>query len=76
MICGSTSWYEFAQAIFTLAPLVKQPKLTPLAASDYPTPAKRPANSRLSNDKLARTFNLLRLTGMTHYAYACALKRA
>ncbi|BBO59322.1 NAD(P)-dependent oxidoreductase [Mycoavidus sp. B2-EB] len=55
---GSTSWYEFAQAIFALAPLAKQPKLTPLAASDYPTPAKRPANSLLSNDKLARTFNL------------------
>ncbi|UUM21269.1 dTDP-4-dehydrorhamnose reductase [Mycoavidus sp. SF9855] len=55
---GSTSWYEFAQAIFTLAPPARPPKLTPISALEYLTPAKRPANSRLSNDKLARTFNL------------------
>jgi len=26
---------------------------------DYPTPAKRPANSRLDNDKLSRTYGVV-----------------
>jgi len=55
---GSTSWCGFAEAIFELARLDAKPKVTPIAASEYPVPAKRPTNSRLSNDKLAETFGL------------------
>jgi dTDP-4-dehydrorhamnose reductase len=54
----STSWQGFASAIFELADLERRPLVLPIPASDYPTPAKRPANSRMSNDKLANTFGL------------------
>ncbi|MEM5295106.1 dTDP-4-dehydrorhamnose reductase [Burkholderia sp. JPY481] len=55
---GSTSWHGFASAIFELADLPNRPNTLPIPAADYPTPAKRPANSRMSNDKLARVFGL------------------
>lgn len=55
---GLTSWYGFAQAILELAPPALKPKLTPIMTAEYPTLAKRPANSCLSNEKLALTFGL------------------
>jgi dTDP-4-dehydrorhamnose reductase len=62
MTCAdSTTWFGFAQAIFagaaTLLP-VKPPELTPLATKDYPTPARRPRNSVLSNQKLYDRFGV------------------
>ncbi|MCP2086962.1 UNVERIFIED_ORG: dTDP-4-dehydrorhamnose reductase [Paraburkholderia sediminicola] len=54
----STSWHGFATAIFELAGLDTRPNVLPIPASDYPVPAKRPSNSRLSNDRLARVFGL------------------
>jgi dTDP-4-dehydrorhamnose reductase len=56
---GSTTWFGFAKAIFAGAESllgVKPPELTPLATKDYPTPAKRPGNSVLSNQKLYERF--------------------
>jgi dTDP-4-dehydrorhamnose reductase len=62
MTCsGSVSWCEFARAIFQRAPHLldgKRPLVNPIAASEYPTPAKRPQNSVLSNEKLKRTFGV------------------
>ena len=62
MTCaGSVSWCGFARAIFQLAPNLldgKKPVVHPIAASEYPTPAKRPQNSVLSNEKLQRTFGV------------------
>jgi dTDP-4-dehydrorhamnose reductase len=55
---GETSWHGFAQAIFELVDVANKPQVNPIASSSYPTPAARPANSRLSNDKLAATFGL------------------
>jgi dTDP-4-dehydrorhamnose reductase len=55
---GATSWHGFAEAIFELAGLPKSPIVKPISASAYPTPAKRPNNSRISNDKLAHVFGL------------------
>lgn len=61
---GETSWYGFAEAIFNLARerglvLKLKPELfRPIASSEYPTPAQRPANSRLCLTKLEQTFNL------------------
>jgi dTDP-4-dehydrorhamnose reductase len=54
----STSWHGFASAIFELADLPVKPSVVPIPASDYPTPATRPANSRMSNEKLQRVFGL------------------
>ena len=53
---GSTSWYGFARAIFGSGILAAPPRLQPIPSSEYPTPARRPANSVLANDKFARTF--------------------
>lgn len=56
------SWFEFAQAIFTQAEskklLEKRPHLNSIATTDYPTPAKRPANSRLDLSKIKQTFDI------------------
>jgi dTDP-4-dehydrorhamnose reductase len=54
---GSTSWCGFARAIFQAGVLSSQPRVQPIASSDYPTPARRPANSVLVNDKFAHAFN-------------------
>ena len=55
---GATSWCGFAEAIFANALGERAPKVVPIPASDYPVPAKRPSNSRLSHDKLTEAFGL------------------
>lgn len=56
------SWYQFAQAIFNEAVnkaiLNKLPVLKSLETKDYPTPAKRPANSRLDCTKILKEFEI------------------
>lgn len=50
------SWFEFAQAIFTVAVqkavLNRAPMLTPITTTQYPTPAHRPTYSTLAGDKI------------------------
>ncbi|MFP6559979.1 dTDP-4-dehydrorhamnose reductase [Paraburkholderia sp. B3] len=55
---GATSWHGFTQAILDMVMGDKAPKVLPIPASEYPVPAKRPANSRLAGDKLAQAFGL------------------
>ncbi|WP_175695647.1 dTDP-4-dehydrorhamnose reductase [Burkholderia ambifaria] len=55
---GATSWCGFAEAIFAAALAPHAPKVVPIASIDYPTPAKRPANSKLALDKLTATFGV------------------
>lgn len=58
---GETSWHGFAEAIEALdtSDAPRPPaRLYPIPSSDYPTPAKRPLNSRLNNDRLEQTFGL------------------
>ncbi|MEW5769033.1 MAG: dTDP-4-dehydrorhamnose reductase [Pseudomonadota bacterium] len=55
---GETSWHGFAQAILDLEGMETPPRLLPIPSSDYPTPARRPLNSRLDNGKLARVFGV------------------
>lgn len=55
---GATSWHGFAGAIFAAALGAEAPSILPIPASDYPTPARRPANSRMSLDKLTEVFGL------------------
>lgn len=52
---GATTWHGFAEAIFARAGGQKL-LLVPIATSEYPTPAARPTNSLLSNDKFAAAF--------------------
>lgn len=53
---GETSWHGFAQEIFRLAG--KNTKANPIPTSDYPTPAKRPLNSRMDVAKLQQALNI------------------
>ncbi|AJX15021.1 dTDP-4-dehydrorhamnose reductase [Burkholderia ubonensis] len=55
---GATSWCGFAEAIFAIAMASHGPSVVPISSDDYPTPAKRPANSRLALGKLAEAFGL------------------
>jgi dTDP-4-dehydrorhamnose reductase len=55
---GNTSWHGFAQAIFDMTMGHSAARLLPIRTSDYPTPAIRPANSRMSHGKLTDTFGL------------------
>ncbi|MCL1145226.1 dTDP-4-dehydrorhamnose reductase [Shewanella marinintestina] len=54
------SWYEFAEAIFSIAvdkgAITKKPSLSSITTEQYPTPAKRPSNSCLNTDKITRVF--------------------
>lgn len=47
---GRTNWFEFAEAFLSLAGVPH--RLEPCATADYPTPARRPANSILDCGKL------------------------
>lgn len=55
----STSWAGFAQAIFEESGVPTAPRVVSIASSDYPVPARRPANSRLDGSKLTRAFGLV-----------------
>ena len=57
---GEATWAEFAEAIFDNAQrrgrrLTRVKRIT---TADYPTPARRPANSRLDNAKLREVYGL------------------
>lgn len=62
MTCGgSTSWHGFANAVFDTfldSGRRKQLVTEPIPSSAYPTAAKRPGNSLLSNAKLQAAFSL------------------
>jgi len=53
---GETSWHGFAQEIFRLSG--HSVKANPIPTSDYPTPAKRPLNSRMDLTKLETVLNI------------------
>jgi dTDP-4-dehydrorhamnose reductase len=58
----TTDWCSFAQALLSQARLLDFPlkvqKVLPILTTEYPTPAKRPLNSRLDSAKFQRTFGL------------------
>ena len=55
---GETSWHGFASAIVAGRGGLRVKQVTPIATADYPTPAKRPANSRLATDAFRARFGL------------------
>ena len=66
---GETSWHGLAVfAIETAVSCgegieVKSENILPISASDYPVPARRPYNSRLSNAKLKKALSEMAFTG-------------
>tara|TARA_B110000971_G_C20028184_1_gene509957 strand:+ start:1014 stop:1907 length:894 start_codon:yes stop_codon:yes gene_type:complete len=69
---GETSWHGFVQYMVSAAQKngevfrVTSDKIQAITTEQYPTPAKRPANSRLESKKIAKTFKLLMPSWQTH----------
>lgn len=57
---GVTTWHGFASRIVAAqAPLTgRWPHVTPIATAEFPTPARRPANSELDCSLFARVFGV------------------
>lgn len=57
---GETSWAGLAEAVFALSGSVGGPaaRVRPISTGEYPTAARRPANSRLDCTRLARQFGV------------------
>ncbi|AJP74797.1 dTDP-4-dehydrorhamnose reductase [Sphingomonas hengshuiensis] len=58
---GAVTWAGFARAIFAQSGLRGGPvaDVTPIATADYPTPARRPANSLLSTATLTAAYGIV-----------------
>ncbi|SEQ95404.1 dTDP-4-dehydrorhamnose reductase [Amphritea atlantica] len=60
---GETNWCRFAESIFALAReegfKLKVAQVTGIPTSDYPTPASRPLNSRLSLEQIERELGII-----------------
>ncbi len=58
---GETTWCGLARRIFALSKERGGPSanVQAIATADYPTPARRPANSRLSTAKIERVFGIV-----------------
>lgn len=64
LVCqGETSWHRFALQIFELSRRQGTPlavaQVSPIKSSEYPTPARRPSNSRMSCQRLWERFGLV-----------------
>lgn len=57
---GEASWAAFAETVFGISAEFGGPTaiVTPIASAEYPTPAKRPRNSRLCSEKLRSIYNI------------------
>jgi len=58
---GQVSWCGFAREIFSYLSAkgkTRVPTVIPILTAEYPTPATRPMNSVLNNEKVLRTFNV------------------
>ncbi len=59
---GETSWYGYASFVIEFArragEVLAVNEIAPVSTTCFPTPAKRPLNSRLSTTKLQNTFKL------------------
>jgi dTDP-4-dehydrorhamnose reductase len=57
---GEATWADVAETVFKIAHARgrQMTRVKRIATADYPTPARRPANSRLDNGKLRRVYGL------------------
>ncbi|MGY0834715.1 dTDP-4-dehydrorhamnose reductase [Azospirillum argentinense] len=57
---GETTWHGFAERIFQRleAATGRRPRLQAITTADYPTPARRPANSRLDCARIRSAFGI------------------
>ena len=69
---GDASWRQFADAILEGASIPQKPRIIPISTAEYPTPAARPRNSLLANDRLAEVFGVR----LPHWRHALAMCQA
>ncbi|MBM0139480.1 dTDP-4-dehydrorhamnose reductase [Pseudomonas cannabina] len=59
---GEVSWHAYAQYVIDFARANGEPlaveTINPIGTTEYPTPARRPLNSRLNTEKLRHNFSL------------------
>jgi dTDP-4-dehydrorhamnose reductase len=55
---GHATWCDFAEAIIAAFPVPRKPCIIPISAAEYPTPAVRPRNSILANDRIGAAFGI------------------
>jgi dTDP-4-dehydrorhamnose reductase len=55
---GATTWFDFASEIVRRTQGARAARIVPISTAEYPTPARRPANSRLSCDKLDQVWQI------------------
>jgi dTDP-4-dehydrorhamnose reductase len=57
---GEATWHQLAERVFARAAFHGRPAplVEPIATRDYPTPAARPANSRLATAKIAHDYGI------------------
>jgi dTDP-4-dehydrorhamnose reductase len=57
---GSATWHDLAAFVFDKAASkgLKVPRLNAIMTADYPTPARRPANSRLDTSRITKDFGI------------------
>jgi dTDP-4-dehydrorhamnose reductase len=74
-VSGEATWADFAEAVFREAEARgrRATRVKRIATADYPTPAKRPANSRLDNEKLTRVYGV-RLPDWRRSIEACCAR--
>ena len=53
---GEISWHRFAKEIFKIEKIACE--VNPVTSQQYPTPAKRPRNTLMNKDKIAKVFNI------------------
>ncbi len=53
---GTASWCDFARAIVASGDAARQPRVVPIATSDYPLPARRPAYGVLATARFEAAF--------------------
>jgi dTDP-4-dehydrorhamnose reductase len=58
--CGApaVTWCGFAREIFAQVPWSRVPEITPIRTADWPTPARRPANSVLDCAKIGAAYGI------------------
>jgi dTDP-4-dehydrorhamnose reductase len=66
---GETTWFGFAKAFLTKQYGTAMPNLIPIPTKEFPRPAKRPANSRLSGQRIEEAFGVV----MPHWEVALSL---
>jgi dTDP-4-dehydrorhamnose reductase len=55
---GATTWYDFVRHVVAVQAEFtgRRPRVVPITTAEYPTPARRPANSELDSSAFAATF--------------------